>query len=144
VPIEQADRPPALLAARALARRTAVNTRVADLPTRMDNPGVTLRTTPWGGVACTYAELGAGTDLAPVLQGLPHDACPFPHWGYMLKGAVRVRYTDDREDVIRAGEVFYLPPGHTAVFEEDSAMVEFSPQREYDEVLAHIDGKAQG
>jgi hypothetical protein len=33
--------------------------------------------------------------------------------------------------------------GHVAVFEEDSACVEFSPQREYDAVVAHVGRKAQ-
>ena len=121
-----------------------MNQRVTELPTPMDTPSVTLRSTPWGEMACSYAEMGAGTDLAPVLQGLPDDACPCPHWGYLLKGAVRVAYTDGREEVIRAGEIFYLPPGHTALVEEDISMVEFSPRREYDEVLAHMGRQAQG
>jgi hypothetical protein len=109
----------------------------------MDTPGATLRATPWGGMSCAYAEMGAGTDLGPVLQGLPDDACPCPHWGYVLKGAIRVTYTDGQEEVLRAGEVFYLPPGHTAVVEDDLAWVEFSPQREHEEVLAHVLRKAQ-
>jgi hypothetical protein len=121
-----------------------MNQRIADLPTRMDNPGARLRSTPWGGMACTYAEMATGTDLAPVLQGLPNDLCPCPHWGYILKGTVRVTYTDGREEAIRTGEIFYLPPGHTAIVEDNLAMVEFSPQREYDEVLEHIGRKAQG
>src|SRR5439155_5430108 len=35
-----------------------------------------------------------------------------------------------------AGEMFYLPPGHVpAVFEEDTACAEFSPQDSYDQLL---------
>ena len=114
----------------------------SSLPALMDNASGSMRVTSWGGMACSYYELSAGTDFAPVLQGLPDDACPCPHWGYVVKGAIRVRYTDGREEVLRSGEMFYLPPGHTALFEEDSACVEFSPQREYDEVIAHAGLKA--
>ena len=115
-----------------------------DLPTLMDNPGAMLRATPWGGMNCAYAEFGAGTDLTPVLQGLPDDMCPCPHWGFVIKGAIQVRYTDGRAETLRAGEVFYLPAGHTVLFEEDSAFVEFSPERENAEVLAHVGRMMQG
>src|SRR5262245_61558871 len=114
--------------------RTDVRQRITDLPALMDNPGATLRTIPWGGMNCSYAAFPAGTDLTPMFQGLPDDMCPCPHWGYILDGAIRVRYTNDHEEVLRTGELFYLPPGHTAVFEEDTAIVEFSPEREYGEV----------
>jgi hypothetical protein len=52
-----------------------------------------------------------------------------------------VRYTNDTEEVISAGEIFYLLPRHTAWLEEESAFVEFSPNKEYDEVL-HVLKKA--
>ena len=52
---------------------------------------------------------------------------PCPHWGYVLKGTIRVHYTDGREETLRLGELYYLRPGHVPVFEEDSAFVEFSP-----------------
>ena len=114
-----------------------------DLPALMDNASASLRSTPMGDMACTYAEIKAGTDLAPVLKGLPDDVCPCPHWGYLLKGVIRIRYTDGREETLRPGELFYLPPGHLPVFEEDSAFVEFSPRREYDDLLAHVGRQAQ-
>src|SRR5262245_32864817 len=129
---------------RRIARRTGVKQHISDLPALMDNPGAVLRATPWGGMNCTYAAFPAGTDLAPMLRGLPDDLCPCPHWGYILNGALRVRYADDREEVLRTGDLFYLPPGHTAVFEEDTAFVEFSPEREHGEVLAHVGRQAQG
>ena len=66
----------------------------------------------------------------PMFKGLPDDRCQCPHWGYLIKGRVRIKYRD-HEEVINAGEVYYLPPGHTPVAEEDSEMVEFSPKSEY-------------
>ena len=53
----------------------------------------------WGGLRAMLTSLPAGTDLAPLLQGLPGDLCPCRHWGYVLKGRIRVRYAD-REEVL--------------------------------------------
>ncbi len=52
----------------------------------------------------------AGLDAAPIFEGLPDDRCQSAHWGYVLKGRARMRYKD-REEVIEAGEVYYLEPG---------------------------------
>ena len=40
---------------------------------------------------------------------------------------MRVKYSD-HEEVITAGEAYYLAPGHNVVMEEDCEMVEFSPK----------------
>jgi ribosomal protein L16 Arg81 hydroxylase len=39
---------------------------------------------------------------------------------------VRVIYAD-RQEVLRAGDVDYMPPGHSGVVEEDYEGIEFSP-----------------
>ena len=78
--------------------------------------------------------LPAGTDLAPMLRGLPNDLCPCPHWGYVIKGRIRVTYADGVE-VLEAGDLFYLPPGHTPLVEEDVVFVEFSQPAEFEAVL---------
>jgi hypothetical protein len=72
----------------------------------------------------------ACTDAKSMFKGLPDGRCQCPCWGYLVQGRVRIEYLD-REEVINAGEVYYLPPGHTPVAEEDSEMVEFSPKSEY-------------
>ena len=122
-----------------------------DLPVRLEGPGTTLRSTSgstggsgWGHMAVSYAELPAGTDLGPLLEGLANNSCHSPHWGYILKGSIHVRYTGGREEVVRAGEVFYLPSGHTAWLDEDSTFVEFSPEKEYGEVLSAVADKSIG
>ena len=61
--------------------------------------------------------LPAGTDVAPLLKDLPDDLCPCPHWGYVIKGQLRVIYADGQE-VLRAGDVYYMPAGHSGVVEE--------------------------
>jgi hypothetical protein len=79
-------------------------------------------------VACDG--IPAGSYSAPIDKGPPGDWCPCPHWGYVLKGRVRVCYAD-REEVFSAGDVYYLEPGHTMVFEEDYEAVVFSPKDEW-------------
>jgi hypothetical protein len=65
-------------------------------------------------------------DLAPILAGLPGGNCSCPHWGYVLKGRVIVRYPD-REEVFEPGDAFYMPPGHAPEAEAGTELVQFSP-----------------
>ena len=108
-----------------------------ELPILFGEDPTTIRGADWGGLRAMIVSLPAGTDLAPVLQGLPNDLCPCPHWGYMIKGRIRVIYAD-REEVLQAGDLFYMPPGHTAVVEEDVEQVEFSRPEEHQPVLDHV------
>ena len=73
-------------------------------------------------------------DATPMFKGLPDDRCQCPHWGHLIKGRMRIKY-HDHDEVINAGEVYYLPPGHIPVIEEDSEMVEFSPKGEYQKTM---------
>ena len=45
-----------------------------------------------------------------------------------------VSYADTQE-VLRAGDLHYLPPGHTGVVEEDFECIEFSPPAAHEQVL---------
>lgn len=112
-----------------------------EIPVLMEGEGLRTSSTVQGGMAIGYAEIPAGMDVTPTLKGLPEDMCQCPHWGYVLEGAMHVRYTDGQEEVVSAGEVFYLPAGHTAWFDEDTKWVEFSPQEEFEKVIDHIQGQ---
>ena len=105
-----------------------------ELPTAVDSAGVVIRLAEWGEMNVALETFPAGTDTEPIFKGLPDDRCQSPHWGYVLRGRVRVRYTD-REEVIVAGDAFYMEPGHTTIFEEDTELVEFSPKGEYQKTL---------
>lgn len=119
-----------------------------DLPVILENPhGVIQQQTGFGDVT-DYSEISvermqltAGTDITPLLEGLQDDMCPCPHWGYVMGGALNVRYTDGAEEVEEAGGLFYLPPGHTASVDEDTEVILFSPQHEHAAVLEHMAGK---
>ena len=66
-------------------------------------------------------------DHAPLLKGLPDDACQCPHWGYVLSGLFTVRYTSGVQEQLAAGDAFYLPPGHVPSVIAGTEIVLISP-----------------
>jgi len=56
------------------------------------------------------------------------------HWGYVLNGRMRVKSTEG-EELIGAGDAYYLDPGHIPSFEEDTEVVEFSSKAAYEATL---------
>lgn len=97
-----------------------------DLPILVEAGPATVRGTEWEGMRAVVVSVPAGTDFGPLLKGLPGDLCPCPHWGYVMQGRLRIQYADEQE-IVREGDVFYLPPGHTGVAEEDTEFLEISP-----------------
>lgn len=108
------------------------------LPVLLSAPGATLRATRWANMAVAYAKCASGTDFTPLLQGLEDDLCQCPHWGYVLCGALHVRYTDGTEEVVAAGEVWHAEPGHTVWCEEDTEFIDVSPAKEFMHVIDHV------
>ena len=113
------------------------------IPVKIAVPGATARQFQDFGVAsgtigAEWFSMGAGTDLAPLLEGLDGDMCHGPHWGYMLAGDVVVSYADGTTEQCRSGELFYWPPGHSVRVERDAELIMFSPQAEHSEVMDHI------
>jgi hypothetical protein len=72
---------------------------------------------------------------AELFKGLPDDACHSPHWGYLTKGVVRYIYTDGSVETVRAGDVYYIRPGHHFECIEDAEAVDFSPTAQLREVI---------
>ena len=54
-----------------------------------------------------------------------------------------LHYDNGEEKVVKAGDVFYFPSGHTGKIDEDIAVIEISPEKEYMEVMTHIGKKMQ-
>src|SRR4029078_6533977 len=99
------------------------------IPTVMEVPGSTARQIPAGGsFAAEYFSLAAGTDIAPLLQGLEGDACQAAHWGYMVARAVVVTYADGPTEQSSAQDLFHWPPGHSVRVVDDAEVILFSPQ----------------
>ena len=122
-----------------------------DVPVRIDIPGAIARqqtgfgdATGYGTISGEYFSLGAGTDIAPLLQGLKDDLCQSPHWGYLIQGQIAVTYTDGKQETVRGGDLFYWPPGHTVKVGEDAEVVLFSPQHEHSHVIDHMLEKMAG
>jgi hypothetical protein len=77
-------------------------------------------------------------DTTPLFTGLPDNACQARHWGVVLEGTLVVRYTDNSEDVIEAGEAYYAPPGHLPLFKAGTRLIEFSHTDELDKTMAVV------
>ena len=109
------------------------------IPVTMEAPGTTMRGLPgFGGMTVAFNEIPAGTDFSPLLQGLKNNSCHCPHWGYVVEGELLVKYDNGTEETLSAGDVFYLPPGHTAIVGKDLKFLDFSPEKELNEVMSHI------
>ena len=76
----------------------------------------------------TYTE---DADPAPLFQGLPGDRCQCPHWGVVLRGTLIYSKADGSEDVIGAGEAYYVGPGHLPRLSAGTEIIEFSPTEEF-------------
>ena len=121
------------------------------IPVKIDVPGAIARqavdfgdASGYGTIGGEYFSLGAGTDIAPLLQGLEDDACQAPHWGYVVTGALVVTYTDGTEEQCVAHDLFHWPPGHSVRVLEDAEVVLFSPQDQHGHVMDHMLGVMAG
>lgn len=119
-----------------------------DVPVKIAAPGAVARQMPdfgdaqgYGMFGAEYFSLDAGTDLSPLLQGLEGDLCQSPHWGYLIKGQINVKYADGQQERVTTSDLFYWPPGHTIIVEEDAELVLFSPQHQHTQVLEHLRAK---
>jgi len=116
-----------------------------ELPVVMEGPGTKFRLQGGlGNMVIAFWEMPAGPENKALFEGLPTNSCHCPHWGYIVKGKMTLHYDDGEEEVVTAGDVFYFPIGHTGKIDEDIAVIEFSPEKEYMEVMAHVGKKMQG
>lgn len=88
----------------------------------------------WGDMRVGYETYLGDYDDAPFLKGLPNDRCQCPHWGYLLSGRVTVRY-DDRDEVVEAGDVYYMAPDHSIRVDAGTVLIEFSPLAEWEALM---------
>lgn len=107
------------------------------LPLFVSGDGVEIRATEAGELTMALVRLEAGHDARPLFKGLPGDLCQCPHWGYIIKGTLRV-WTAAGSDLYRAGQAFYWPPGHAPEALEDTDFLEISPTRDLEALHAHL------
>jgi len=108
-----------------------------ELPIAIEDGDLQVRLRDEDGLMVGFVRLPRGADLREATKGLPGDLCPCPHWGYMLKGRVRMHTADGHQD-FEAGEAFYWAPGHAPEALEDSEYVDFSPTEQFRPVIDHI------
>ena len=104
-----------------------------------EGPGYESRQAEWGDFNVAFETIAGGSDATQSFAVLPAGRCQCPHWGYVIKGRLRIKYAD-REETISAGEAYYLEPGHIPVIEEDAELVEFSPLGEYRKTMEALEG----
>jgi hypothetical protein len=126
------------------AKEITVKQARNELPTCLEAGGVCIQGQDWGGLNVARIRFPEGADATPLLEGMPNNLCPVPHWGTVLKGSINVRYADGTEERVKAGDVYYWPPGHTVWVDEDYEAVEFSPDVEMGELIDHLNSKLAG
>jgi len=112
-----------------------------NLPTNIDKGGVNIKGIDWGPLNVAHIQFPKGANAEPLLKGMPDNLCQVPHWGYVLKGSINVRYKDGSEEKVSKGEVYYWPPGHTVWVDEDYESIEFSPKEGMGELINHLKKK---
>ena len=114
----------------------------ADAPVAIEGDGVELRMEEiGGGMTTAFARVSKGANFRPALAGLDDDLCQCPHWGYLVKGRVKMHTRGGRDEVYEAGQAFYWAPGHAPEALEDAEYVDFSPTDEFNHVINHINGQ---
>jgi hypothetical protein len=119
-----------------------MQSKLTELPVGFEVPEGTLRFVDWGGMTIETGKTTAQIDPGPLFKGLPGDRCQCPHWGYVIKGALRYRY-EDHEEVYTAGEVYYGAPGHLPILEAGTEYVEFSNSAELAKTMEVVERNMQ-
>ena len=92
----------------------------------MDTEEMTMFEGVWGEMHVEYDIFKKRFDVTPLLKGLPNDRDPCPHWGIVLKGQVTMM-VGGKKEIVKAGDAYYAPPGHSGIFEAGTELWEFSP-----------------
>ncbi len=115
-----------------------MHTTVTEMPIEMQVGEIETRSSECDGILARHITLPAGVDFTPLFQGLPGNLCQCPHWGYVIAGSIRLRYSDGTEELNSAGDVYYWRGGHTGWTDEGVTFLEFSPTAEIEPVLQHL------
>lgn len=107
------------------------------LPVVVSEDEVEIRAREAGELTISRVALAKGHDARGLFRGLPDDLCQCPHWGYVIRGSLRV-WTADGSSEFHAGQAFYWPPGHAPEALEDTEFLEISPTRELHALYAHL------
>ncbi len=110
-----------------------------DVPVTLESGEVVIQEAEWENIHVGFETYNEEFDIAPLLRGLPDDMCQCPHYGYVLEGRMRVRYADSEEEIIEAGDAYYMKPGHSPVMEAGTELVEFSPKEKFRKTMEVVE-----
>ena len=89
------------------------------------------KTVQWGDMEVGLTTLSGPLDCSDHYThgGLPGGVCPCPHYGYIFHGRLRAVYpgSDWPDEVIEAGEAYFIPSGHVLIYEEGCRILELNP-----------------
>ena len=100
-----------------------MHTSTTSLPILLEAGPNQVRGADWGAMRVAVVSVAAGTDFGPLLAGLPNDRCPGEHWGYVIKGRLRITDANGNQELLGCGDLYHLAPGHTGVAEEDTEFI---------------------
>jgi hypothetical protein len=104
-----------------------------NLPIERLGDGYEARIAEWGPYTAYFERIRAGTDFSAF-----YSTCECPHLGYVLAGKLRFVYSDGHDEIVSAGQMYYIPPGHVFEVLEDAETVEFSPTGAYREHMDRV------
>jgi len=106
----------------------------SDMEKTIDDDSIVIQEAVWGDMHVSFETFHQGFDTKPLHKGLPNDECQCPHWGYLLKGQLRI-ISGNQEEIIRAGDAYYLAPGHSPIYEPGTESIEFSPNDQFQKTM---------
>lgn len=122
-----------------------------NIPVKLEIPGAVIRqgtdfgdATGLGMISAEYFSLSAGVDTTPLFMGLDGNLCQCPHWGYLLSGQITTTDAEGVREVVNGNDLFYWPPGHNVMVNEDAEIIMFSPQQQHSHVIDHMIEKTKG
>ena len=107
----------------------------SELPVMLAAGPNEVRGIDWDGMRLAVVSVPAGADFGPLLKGLPNDRCQGAHWGYVLRGRLRITHADQQEEILKQGDFYHMPPGHTGVAEEDTEFLEIGEPGPHEQFL---------
>lgn len=107
--------------------------RPDQLPITAQEGGFVQHSIEAGDLLLAFEHIPKG-DYAAMFADLPGGRCQSPHWGYLIRGKLRLTYAD-RVETFEAGQAYYIPPGHVPEVLEDADVVEFSEPAAYHQTI---------
>jgi len=95
------------------------------------------RTAHLDDITVNFVSIRESHSLKDALATLPGGQCQCPHWGYVFSGELVVDY-GDREESYKAGDAFYMTPGHVPSASAGAEFVQFSPKAQLETTMKAI------